>query len=304
VWFVWPALQALPSHRGGDRGGGGEDSAVLSGAGAGAGSSGPLALPRFNEGPKWDVARSALANAEAKASACLAACRGVLVARPRPGGPRTEYETIGEGRWAVGRDVAHLVDSVRATALTVDMDELEALVVILERAVAALPTQAEGDQVFRPWNATDQAMATRFSNLFESLVARVVAMTREVDGVTVPRSVGRKSKSHSGMVLAQGQSSLHSHLEGCHKHCDSLALGMQETLRMCDAEGLRSSHRAVEATVADMTGCLDKMDVVRGHWVRLVGLCVTVDTIKTVVPLEVGLATGGTRDCQSLWRWG
>ncbi len=282
--------QSRHGHRGG-----GDDSGAYAGAGAGSSGAGgagsgsaPLALPRFNEGPKWDVARSALANAEAKAGVCLAACRGVLVARPRPGGPRNEYETLGEGRWAVGRDVALLVDSVRATALTVDMDELEALVVILERAVGALPTQAEEDQVFRPWNSTDQAMATRFTKLFEALVARVVAMKGEVDRVSVPRAVGRKSKSHSGMVLAQGQSSLHSHLDACHKHCDSLALGMQETLRVCDAEGLRSSHKAVEATVADMTSCLDKMEAVREQWVRFVTLCVTVDTLKTVVPLEVG----------------
>ena len=65
---------------------------------------------------------------------------------------------MGEGRWAVGRDVQLLTDNTRASSLTVEVDELEAQVIILERAVAALPSAAEEEHVFKPWNAHDDAV--------------------------------------------------------------------------------------------------------------------------------------------------
>jgi hypothetical protein len=148
-------------------------------------------------------------------------------------------------------------------------------------------------QVFKPWSSSDQAVALRFTAQFEALVARVVTLRRLVDEVTVSKSVTRKPKSQAAQVLPQGQTALQALLTSCQRHCDSLLLGMQETLRVCDAEGLRSSHRSVEATVTDVSGCLDKCEAVRVQWARLLALCVTLETTKTVVPMEVTLLGDG-----------
>ena len=100
-------------------------------------------------------------------------------------------------------------------------------------------------------------------------------------------------------VHTQGQGPLVSLLDTCRKHTDSLIVGIQETLRTCDAEGLRSSHRSVDATITDMNACLDKLDAVKEQWLRLFHLCVQADRLQTTVPQQVRENLCRDRYCRS-----
>lgn len=87
-----------------------------------------------------------------------AVVRGTRVLFPVSPTPLGEYDTIGEGRWLRGSDAGGLLDREAILVFSGELDEYEAKVVILERAVSQLPTKAQEQQLQLPWGDKDTAV--------------------------------------------------------------------------------------------------------------------------------------------------
>jgi hypothetical protein len=67
-----------------------------------------------------------------------------------------EYSATGEGRWLRGHEAAGIVERDRILSYSSDLDEYEAAVVLLERAIGALPSKSEEQHLKAPWNDNDK----------------------------------------------------------------------------------------------------------------------------------------------------
>jgi hypothetical protein len=181
-----------------------------------------------------------------------------------------EYNSSGEGRWARGNDSANMTDRGRVVAFSNELDEYEALIVILERATAALPSKSQEKQLLSPWNDADSKVrvaATLFLSFLHvlrlcinqncgSLVAKLEAVMQMLQNtLTKVKEVsldGETALMDGASLMFRGQKKLVEMLSAIISTASALLNGLRETEKAKDSEGLLASFSRLQTSATSL----------------------------------------------------